>query len=275
MNYQNYKINYRNELNITQLEAVTTINGPVLVIAGAGSGKTRVIVHRVAFMLENGIDPGEILLLTFTRKAASEMIGRVQGLLNDNKAQKVFGGTFHSFSNYILRKNANLLGIPSNFTIIDSEDSADTIDLIKSELKIEKKEKAFPKKNRLQEIISSARNRNLTIRNVIQNEFSGLLEFIDQIELINQGYEKYKKICRIFDYDDLMEVLRDSLRDNPSFRRKLNNEFRYIMVDEYQDTNVVQKEIVEYLSEGSGIYWSLAMMHRAYTHSEALIMRIY
>ncbi len=248
---KSYKIDYRKDLNQTQLEAVTTIYGPVLVIAGAGSGKTRVIVHRVAFMLENGIDPGEILLLTFTRKAMSEMIGRVQGLLNDAKAQKVLGGTFHSFANYILRKNANYLGIPPNFTIIDSEDSADTIDLIKSELKIEKKEKAFPKKNRLQEIISSARNRNLTIRNVIQNEFSGLLEFIDQIELINKGYEKYKKICRIFDYDDLMEVLRDSLRDNLSFRRKLNNEFRYIMVDEYQDTNVVQKEIVEYLSEGS------------------------
>lgn len=244
-----YKINYKNDLNLTQLEAVTSINGPVLVIAGAGSGKTRVIVHRVAFMLENGIDPNEILLLTFTRKAASEMIGRVQGLLNDAGAQKVFGGTFHSFSNYILRKNANFLGIPSNFTIIDSEDSADTIDLIKSELKIEKKEKAFPKKNRLQEIISSARNRNLTIRNVIENEFSGLLEFVDQIELINRGYDKYKKICRIFDYDDLMEVLRDSLRDNPGFRKKMNSQFRYIMVDEYQDTNILQKEIVEYLSE--------------------------
>lgn len=244
-----YKINYKNDLNLTQLEAVTSINGPVLVIAGAGSGKTRVIVHRVAFMLENGIDPNEILLLTFTRKTASEMIGRVQGLLNDAGAQKVFGGTFHSFSNYILRKNANFLGIPSNFTIIDSEDSADTIDLIKSELKIEKKEKAFPKKNRLQEIISSARNRNLTIRNVIENEFSGLLEFVDQIELINRGYDKYKKICRIFDYDDLMEVLRDSLRDNPGFRKKMNSQFRYIMVDEYQDTNIVQKEIVEYLSE--------------------------
>jgi DNA helicase II / ATP-dependent DNA helicase PcrA len=249
---KNYKIDYRKELNLSQLKAVTTIDGQILVIAGAGSGKTRVIVHRVAFMLENGIDPSEILLLTFTRKAASEMIGRVQGLLNDNKAQKVFGGTFHSFSNYILRKYANLLGIPSNFTIIDSEDSADTIDLIKSELKVEKKEKAFPKKNRLQEIFSSARNRNMTVRQVIQNEFSGLLEFIEQIELINKGYEKYKKICRIFDYDDLMEVLRDALRDNLNFRRKMNNEFRYIMVDEYQDTNIVQKEIVEFLSEGTG-----------------------
>ncbi len=172
-----YRIDYARELNRPQLEAVTTINGPVLVIAGAGSGKTRVIVHRVAFMLENGIDPGDILLLTFTRKAAAEMLGRVQQLLKDNSAQKVFGGTFHSFSNYILRKYSNLINIPANFTIIDEEDSADTIDLIRSELKIEKREKAFPRKNRIQEIISSARNRNLTIREVIEDEFSGLKGF--------------------------------------------------------------------------------------------------
>ncbi|OFY72324.1 MAG: hypothetical protein A2V46_02250, partial [Bacteroidetes bacterium RBG_19FT_COMBO_42_7] len=246
-----YRINYRNELNPSQLEAVTTINGPVLVIAGAGSGKTRVIVYRVAFMMENGINPDDILLLTFTRKAAREMLGRVQQLLKDNAAQKVFGGTFHAFSNHILRKYANMLNIPVNFTIIDEEDSADTIDLIRSELKIEKKERAFPRKNRIQEIISSARNRNLTIRDVIENEFSGLREFVEQIELINRGYEKYKKICKIFDYDDLMDVLRDSLRDNPGFRRRLQNEYKYIMVDEYQDTNIIQKEIVEYLSEES------------------------
>jgi DNA helicase-2/ATP-dependent DNA helicase PcrA len=248
---RSYKIDYGNQLNKAQLEAVVTLNGPVLVIAGAGSGKTRVIVHRVAYMIENGIDPGEILLLTFTRKAAAEMLGRVQQLLNDNAAGKVFGGTFHSFSNYILRKYSNLIGVPNNFTIIDEEDSADTIDLIRSELKIEKQEKAFPKKNRLQEIISSARNRNLTIRLVIENEFTGLKDFIPQIEMINKGYEKYKKICRIFDYDDLMDVLRDALRDNPVFRRRLTSMYRYVMVDEYQDTNVVQKEIVEYLSEGN------------------------
>jgi DNA helicase-2/ATP-dependent DNA helicase PcrA len=247
-----YRINYREELNPQQLEAVATINGPVLVIAGAGSGKTRVIVHRVAFMIENGIDPSEILLLTFTRKAASEMLGRVQQLLNDSTPQKIFGGTFHAFSNYLLRKYANLLNIPENFTIIDEEDSADTIDLIRSELKIEKQEKAFPRKHRIQEIISSARNRNLTISNVIESEFTGLKDFTGQIELIRDGYEKYKKICRIFDYDDLMEVLRDSLRDNLQFRKILNRSFRYIMVDEYQDTNIIQKEIADYLAEGSG-----------------------
>lgn len=244
----NYKINYGTQLNEAQLRAVVNIKGPVLVIAGAGSGKTRVIVHRVAYMLEKGIDPTGILLLTFTRKAASEMLGRVQSLLNDARSQQIFGGTFHSFSNYVLRKYSNLIGIQPNFTIIDSEDSADTIDLIKSELKIEKKEKAFPRKNRIQEIISSARNRNIKISDVIRNDFSGLTEFSSQIELINAGYEKYKKICNIFDYDDLMDVLRDALRNNPVFRAKLNSQYQYIMVDEYQDTNVVQKEIVEYLA---------------------------
>jgi DNA helicase-2/ATP-dependent DNA helicase PcrA len=154
-----------------------------------------------------------------------------------------------AFSNYVLRKYANLLNIPSNFTIIDTEDSADTIDLIKSELKLIKKDKAFPKKNRIQSIISSARNRNLSIRQVVENEFTGLTDFIEQIKLVNQGYKEYKRICNLFDYDDLMEVLRDALRENTIFRTKLQNEYRFIMVDEYQDTNVVQKEIVELLAD--------------------------
>lgn len=142
---QEYKINYQTELNPAQLEAVTTIKGPVLVIAGAGSGKTRVIVHRVAFMLENGIPPQAVLMLTFTRRAAKEMIGRVQELLKEQSVEKIFGGTFHSFSNYVLRAHSNLLQIPANFTIMDTEDSADTIDLIRSELKLVDKDKAFPK----------------------------------------------------------------------------------------------------------------------------------
>lgn len=244
----NYRINYTDELNPAQLKAVTTVSGPVLVIAGAGSGKTRVIVYRVAYMLETGINPEEMLLLTFTRKAAAEMLGRVQELLKDNTPQKITGGTFHSFANYVLRKYSSMLGISPDFTIIDEEDAADTIDLIRSELNFEKKDKAFPRKSRIQEIISSARNRNLTIKQVIESEFTGLNEFIGQIEMIYQGYHKYKKLARIFDYDDLMEVMRDSLRDNQVFRRSLQDKFRYIMVDEYQDTNIMQREIVEFLA---------------------------
>lgn len=243
-----YKISYATALNQAQLEAVTSISGPVLVIAGAGSGKTRVIVYRVAFLLENGVSPQEIVLLTFTRRAAAEMLGRVQQLLIENPVQSIFGGTFHSFANYVLRKYANMLQLQSNFTIIDTEDSADTIDLIRSELKEIKAEKAFPKKNRIQEIISSARNRNLTIRQVIENDFTGLNDYIEALELISQAYERYKKICNIFDYDDLMEVLRNALRDNTAFRTRIQQKYKYIMVDEYQDTNLVQKEIVEFMA---------------------------
>lgn len=242
------KINYRNELNKSQLAAVTALKGPVLVIAGAGSGKTRIIVHRVAYMLEKGISPDEILLLTFTKKAAGEMLARVQSLLQNNSAQRIFGGTFHSFANFILRKYSGLLGISPSFTIIDSEDAADTIDLIRSELRIDKKNKAFPRKNRLQEIFSSSRNRNLSVRELILNDFQGLEEYIEQIELIGKGYSRYKSAAKIFDYDDLMDVLRDSLQSNSIFRSRLNESFRFIMVDEYQDTNIVQKEIVEQLA---------------------------
>ncbi len=242
------KINYKNELNAAQLKAVSSIKGPLLVIAGAGSGKTRVITYRVAFMLENGISPRDILLLTFTRKAAGEMLGRIQELLPDINAGSVFGGTFHSFSNFILRRHAAMLGLAPNFSIIDSEDSKDTIDLLKTELKLQSKETAFPKKARIQEIISSARNRNLSIAEVIQNDFTGLDEYIPDIELLAEAYRRYKLRCNLMDYDDLMDVLRDKLQENMLFREKLQHEYRYIMVDEYQDTNITQREIVYLLS---------------------------
>jgi len=219
-----------------------------LVIAGAGSGKTRVIVHRLSYLIENGVNPNEILLLTFTRKAAKEMITRAEELLQNKLAEKVSGGTFHSFANFALRKYCNLIKLPPNFTIIDTGDSKDTIDLIRTELKYHKTHKAFPTKRRIYEIISSARNRNLSIAQVIENEFTGLIKYIQDIELIYRGYTEYKEISHIFDYDDLMEVLRDKLRDNADFRKRIQNEFSFIMVDEFQDTNILQKEIVDFIA---------------------------
>ena len=244
----NYRIDYANRLNEAQLTAVTTTEGPLLVIAGAGSGKTRVIVHRVSYLLENNVDPGKILLLTFTRKAAHEMLSRVEQLLKDTRAGKVMGGTFHSFAVYALRKYAGLLNLPNNFTIIDTADSEDTIDLIRTELKFNQKDKKFPKKKRLQKIISGSRNRNITISNFVEKYYTGLIDYIQDIELIYNGYTRYKEISNIFDFDDLMEFLRNSLRDKPRFRKRLQEDFQYIMVDEFQDTNVVQKEIVDLLA---------------------------
>jgi DNA helicase II / ATP-dependent DNA helicase PcrA len=245
-----FKIDYRRSLNDPQLAAVSITEGPLLVIAGAGSGKTRVIVHRVSFLLETGVNPSDILLLTFTRKASAEMLNRVQELLHDTAVTKVMGGTFHSFSNHILRKYANLLALPNNFTILDTADSEDTLDLIRSEMKLDKTDKAFPKKTRIYEIISGARNRSITIREMIQKDFSGLINYVSDIELLFSGYTRYKKLTGTFDYDDLMEVLRNALRDNSTFRKKMQQEFRYIMVDEFQDTNILQKEIVDFLAAG-------------------------
>jgi DNA helicase II / ATP-dependent DNA helicase PcrA len=252
LDFSKFKVQYGSVLNPSQLAGVVTIGKPVLCIAGAGSGKTRVIVHRVSYLIEKGVDPQSILLLTFTRKAAREMLDRVEKLLHDKNVANVSGGTFHSFANYVLRKYANLLRIPVNFTLIDTADSEDIIDLIRTELKFNTKDKKFPKKSRVYEIISYSRNRKSTIKDIILSQYTGLEDYIRDIELIFSGYTRYKQLSHIFDFDDLMDVLNDSLKNNIKFREILQNCYQYIMVDEFQDTNAVQNEIVH----------SLAGLHR-------------
>lgn len=143
------KIDYKKDLNLAQFEAVQSTQGQFLVIAGAGSGKTRVLVYRVAYLVEKGIKPDEILLLTFTRKAAEEMLKR-SSLLLDDRCKKVSGGTFHSFANGVLRKYAKVLGLSNNFTILDRADSEDAINLIRSQLGFNKTDRRFPRKGRSQ-----------------------------------------------------------------------------------------------------------------------------
>ncbi len=242
--FSSYRVNYPQVLNPAQLAGVLTTDRPVLCIAGAGSGKTRVIVHRVSFLIEKGVNPASILLLTFTRKAAAEMLMRVENLLHDKNVGRVTGGTFHSFASYVLRKYANMLGLPVNFTIIDTADSEDIIDLIRTELKFNTREKKFPKKERLFDIISYARNRQSTIREIILSQYSGLEDRIADIEMIGMAYEKYKKASRILDFDDLLEVLNNSLKTHARFRDIMQETYQYVMVDEFQDTNAVQYEIV-------------------------------
>jgi DNA helicase II / ATP-dependent DNA helicase PcrA len=244
-----FKVNYTSALNPSQLMAVIITENPVLVIAGAGSGKTRVIVYRVSYLIEKGVDAQSILLLTFTRKASREMLERVETLLQDKRVGNVTGGTFHSFAAFILRKYSNMLNLPPNFTIIDTSDSEDIIDLIRTELKYNKKDKKFPRKSRIYDIISYSRNKNTSISSIIHAQYSGLIDFIPDLEMIYKGYSHYKSLSKILDFDDLMEVLRDGLRDNLRFRENLQNHYQYVMVDEFQDTNIVQKKIVDYISE--------------------------
>lgn len=248
-----YQIDYENELNEEQLTAMSIIDKPLLVIAGAGSGKTRTIVHKVAYLIENGIPPSEILLLTFTRKAANEMLDRVKMLLGKKFTHGVLGGTFHSFSNHILRKYSRLAGVPSNFTIIDATDSADTLSLLRDELFPGKREKTFPRKRTLAEIVSKSGDMEMPIDKVIKEYFPNYTECIEEVTQISEGYRLYKKNHNLFDYSDLMTVLREELKNNEVFRNAVQKKINYVLVDEYQDTNSVQREIVELIDGKRGI----------------------
>ena len=247
---KNYKIDYANELNNEQLIAVTTTDIPLLVIAGAGSGKTRVITYKVCYLIENGVNPNSILLLTFTKKAAQEMLDRVNKLLKNKIGGNVLGGTFHSFANYILRRYSKVIGIKDNFTIIDTTDSADIFSLLKSELKINKKidGKPFPDKKELQEITTKARNIETSINNVIDKFFYKYIDYTDEIITLIKYYEKYNKTFNLLDYDDLIIILRDNLRDNAGFLKAVQNEIEYVLVDEYQDTNTIQRDIADLIA---------------------------
>jgi DNA helicase-2/ATP-dependent DNA helicase PcrA len=236
------KINYHQELNSAQLKAVESIHGPYLVIAGAGSGKTRVLVHRVAYLVQQGIAPEQILLLTFTRRSAEEMLRRASILL-DERCRKVSGGTFHSFANMILRKYAKLLEISSNFTILDQADSEDTVNLIRTQLNFHKFKKTFPRKHVILEVISKSVNKSEEISEVLFDEYPQFIEFAEEIKKIRNEYNKYKHQKSLLDYDDLLVFLKNLLTQHEAVRASLSAKYKYIMVDEYQDTNKLQAHI--------------------------------
>ncbi len=241
-----YKINYEKELNPAQLEAVKFKTGPVLVIAGAGSGKTKTLTFRVARLIESGVKPENILLLTFTKKAADEMLNRAVMIL-DSRCEKVAGGTFHSFSNYILRKYSNLLELQNNFTIIDRADAEDVINHLRGTV-IGKQEKRFPRKGTILDIYSKAINKNLTAQEVIESEYNQFSHCVEKINEISKYYVSYKRQNSLLDYDDLLLYLRTLLQSNDEIRKKLSNQYKYILIDEYQDTNSLQADIIKLLA---------------------------
>ena len=225
-----------------QLKAVESIQGPHLVIAGAGSGKTRVLVHRVAYLVEQGVKPEQILLLTFTRRAAEEMLRRACILL-DERCKSVSGGTFHSFANMILRKYGKLLGLNNNFTILDQADAEDAVNLVRTQLGFHKSEKRFPRKHAILEAISKSVNKSEDIADVLYDEYPQFIEFTEEIKKIRNEYNKYKRQKSLLDYDDLLVYLKNLLTTHEEVRAALSAKYKYIMVDEYQDTNKIQAHI--------------------------------
>lgn len=239
---KDYKIDYEDKLNNAQREAVTRQKGPMLVIAGAGSGKTRTLVYRAIRLIEDGINPENILLLTFTRKAAGEMLRRASRLL-DERCSNISGGTFHSFANMILRRYAKLIGFNNNFSILDRKDAEDVIGLVRTNMGYHKSKERFPHKETIADVISKALNKDCPIEMVLKEGYPHFAQNSKDIKKIQKEYSSYKKNRSIMDYDDLLVYLEKLLSSNDEIRSKLSNFYRYIMIDEFQDTNKLQARI--------------------------------
>ncbi len=240
---QKFYISYEKELNTSQYEAVIHTKGPLLVIAGAGSGKTRTLTYRVARLVEEGTSPGAILLLTFTRKAAQEMLKRATNLL-DIRCEGVSGGTFHSFANYILRRYSRYIGFDSGFNILDRDDSETLIGIIRKEILNTVKHASFPKKQTLANIFSKAANKVLTIEDIVLNDYIHFSEHMGMIKKIYKEYIKRKSMHSYMDYDDLLIRFKTLMEDNSDLKERISSSYEHLMVDEYQDTNKLQADIV-------------------------------
>jgi DNA helicase-2/ATP-dependent DNA helicase PcrA len=241
------QIEYAAELNAQQLAAVTASPGPLLVIAGAGSGKTRTLTYRVAYLLENGIDPRHILLLTFTNKAARQMLDRVANLLPVD-ASGLWGGTFHSVGNRMLRRHGSALGYSSGFTIMDREDQKELINTVVTNAGIDPKEVRFPKGDVLAEIFSFAVNTERPMEQLLAEKFPYFLPLLDKIKDVHARYEKKKKATNSVDFDDLLEKTLLMLKQSDGIASFYRRQFQFILVDEYQDTNKIQADFIDTLA---------------------------
>ena len=249
-------IDYAEALNPEQLAAATAPPGPVLVIAGAGTGKTRVITYRVAYLIEAGVKPEEILLLTFTNKAAREMMSRVEVLVGASVHQ-VWGGTFHHIAHRILRKHSERLGYRAGYTILDREDARSLMRACIADRKGKAagkkgkagkaEEKRFPQPQVLGAIHSLAVNTQTHAADLVASRYPHFAGRTDQILAVMRAYEDRKRAANAMDYDDLLwNWLR--LMEDDEFRTLLRARFRHVLVDEYQDTNRLQGEIVDSLA---------------------------
>ncbi|MBI3651490.1 MAG: ATP-dependent helicase [Acidobacteria bacterium] len=241
-----YLVNYQADLNQEQYAVVTAGRGPQLVIAGAGSGKTRVVTYRVARLLESGVAASRLLLVTFTNKAAREMLSRVEALVQSD-VRKIWGGTFHSIANRVLRRNAPSIGYQANFTILDSEDAKDLVDAAIQEAGIDPKAKRFPKAEVVGGLISFANNTDAPIRDCIVKNYPQFEPLATQIERVDRLYQARKLERNAMDYDDLLLNWKRLLLEKKEISDYWAEQFEYILVDEYQDTNKVQAEIIDLL----------------------------
>ncbi|MGD9202782.1 MAG: ATP-dependent helicase, partial [Chitinispirillia bacterium] len=248
----NISDNWLSELNQQQRTAVTNTNGPLLVVAGAGSGKTRTLAYKVAYLISQGVDPERILLLTFTRRAANEMISRAAQAISmsSSSVNQVWGGTFHAIANRLLRIYAQTAGISPDFTIIDQSDAADSIDIIRHKKSFTKLNKRFPRKGTCLAVYSRCMNSSDDLAQILKVHFPWCEQWKDKLKELFKEYVIYKQGNNILDYDDLLLYLYHLL-GNKSVANAIEQRFEYILVDEYQDTNRLQANILYRLRQSN------------------------
>ena len=239
-------IDYEKELNEAQYNAVMTTEGPLLIVAGAGTGKTRTLVYRVARLVEIGAKPESVLLLTFTRRAATSMLTRAAALA-DARCQRVSGGTFHSLGHSVLRKFSELAGVTRNFTVLDQSDTEDLLDLLKRQIK-QAKDHRLPRKRTIAAIFSMMVNKVMPLKTVLNQEYPQFIDERRPLEELFNAFEDFKRSRQMLTYDDLLVRFQEALGESQELRDQLSNQYRYIMVDEYQDTNKLQAQIVKLMT---------------------------
>jgi DNA helicase II / ATP-dependent DNA helicase PcrA len=239
-----YKVAYAEKLNQEQLEVVMAGEGPMLVIAGAGSGKTRTLTYRVSRLIEDGVDPNDILIVTFTNKASREMLSRVEELVTTD-TRRIWGGTFHSIGNRLLRRHADAIGYRSNFTILDDEDAKEMMESAISSLGIKTLEKRFPKGDVLLDVYSFLINTRTPLELHLEQNYPHFLMFSAEIVNVFRRYKERKREANAMDFDDLLVYWKVLLDDHEDVSAALKRRFRHILVDEYQDTNKLQADIID------------------------------
>lgn len=239
---------FRSELNDEQFRVATAKPGAALVVAGAGTGKTRAITYRVAYLIEQGVSPGRILLATFTNRAAREMLRRVESLTGSQNVHRVWGGTFHRIANMMLRRHGSTIGFEQNYSIIDTEDARDLLNLCIDEAAFDTQKRRFPKADVLQDIFSYANNTDRPIDDVVVSRFPHFEPLTAQIKRLDQYYMHRKRERNVMDYDDLLLNLKQMLIEKPAVSELYAEQFQHILVDEYQDTNRLQAEIIDLLA---------------------------
>lgn len=247
----NLRIDYARELNEQQLAAVSARPGPCLVLAGAGAGKTRTLTYRVAWLLEHGVAPERILLLTFTNKSAREMMQRVNDLIGGDLS-RLWGGTFHSVGLRILRRHADRLGYRPDFTVADREDTKDLLAACIADAGVDVKARRFPKPEVLGELFSLAVNTARPLSDLVAEEYPDFVELTESFTDIARRYAERKRVAGLMDFDDLLTLWLQLLRDHEEIRDVYGRRFQFVLVDEYQDTNRLQAELLDLLTARHG-----------------------